>query len=262
MTSPTEELADPWDMHRELESALVRFTAAYLNTHPGRVADPKGFAADSQRFVDLRNSVLYRFESLAYHMDLIQHREDQCFHQFKDDIFRDDRVEIVRAASRDMKFLLDDIVFSTISLFDYFGNAIGFVLLGKKRRNIKWKGVLEESASRKPPTFQTVSRARELNEEWLGGLTKYRHSLIHVVSDKSGGKLRHDITRDQALLYIRITAPSALIDEIRYLHETVPKEGLPVTAAALWLIGQTFDSIVEICDYLTKDLGLPAKGDQ
>jgi hypothetical protein len=256
MTSSTGEVTDPWEMHRALESALVRFTAAYLNTHPGRVVDPKRFGADTRRFLDLRNSVLYRFESLAYHMDLIKHREDQCFHQFKDDIFRDDRVAIVRMASRDMKFLLDDVVFSTISLFDYFGNAIGFVLLGKRRQNIKWKGVLERSASKKLPTYQTVSRTRELNDEWIGGLTKYRHSLIHVASDESGGKLRHDITRDQALLYIRITAPTALIEEIRYLRETASKEGLPVTAAAVWLIGQTFDSIIELCDCLMRDVGL------
>jgi hypothetical protein len=155
-----------------------------------------------------------------------------------------------------MKFLLDDVVFSTISLFDYLGNAIGFVLLGKKRQNIKWKGVLERSASKNLPTYQTVSRARELNDEWVGGLTKYRHSLIHVASDKSGGKLRHHLTRDQALLHIRITASTALVEEIGYLRETVPREGLPVTAAALWLIGQTFDAIIELCDCLMRDLVL------
>lgn len=253
MTLPKEEINDPWDMHRELESVFSRFTMAYLNGHPSAVADPEQFASASQRLVDLRNSVLYRFESLAYHVDLIRRREQQCFSAFQEDPFRRDGLEVVRWGSRDMKFLLDDIVFSAISLFDYFGNLTGFALLDEASRNIKWNGVLKWPASDVAQPG-TVLRSRGLNDEWIDGLAMYRNSLIHASSDTSGGAKTHRFGGGMATTEIRITAPRALIERIEYLRTTVPPEGLLVVATALWIVGQTFDTIVELCDLLAKDL--------
>ena len=256
MSSPTNVLTDPWEMHRQLRSMFVGLTEKYLNSHPGRVTNPQQFGNDSQRWIDLRDSVLYRFESLAYHIDLVRQREQQCLSEFRPDLFRRDGIEVVRWASRDMKFLLDDIVFSAISLFDYFGNLIGFVLLRKASENIKWTGVRTWAAT--GDSSRTAVRALEVNNEWIGGLAVYRNSLIHALSDTSGGSTHHELANGSATLEIRITAPDRFTNAIDHLRQTLPKEGLRVVDAALWVSGQTYDSLVDLCECLRSDLGLPA----
>jgi hypothetical protein len=256
MASSAEEVTDPWEMHRRLDSSLVRFTEAFLNEHPGRVTNPAQYGTASRRFLDLRTSVLYRFESLALHIDLIKRREDACMKELEKDIFRNDRIEVVRWASRDMKFLFDDIVFSTISLFDYLGNMIGFVLLKLPKKNLNWKGVIEWVKSGGGPTSRTGPRSNELNDEWIAGIARYRHVLIHHTSDTSGGRLRHNIADGQAALSVSITVPAAFVKQIEHLRQTVPDDGMGVLSAGLWIVGQTFDAGVELVGTLRTDLGL------
>src|SRR5437016_2619092 len=102
MENPSGDLKDPWKMHHALDETFVRFTEVFLNAHPGRVANPEQYASDSRRFISLRNSVLYRFEALAFHVDLIRQRQAACMKELEKDMFRNDRLEIVRWASRDM----------------------------------------------------------------------------------------------------------------------------------------------------------------
>jgi hypothetical protein len=255
----SSELTDPWEMHRALRDTLVSLTIAYLNAHSGRLAAPDQFRLGTDRIIALRDSVLYRFESLAYHVDLVRAREQQCLSEFRADMFRRDMVEVVRWASRDVKFLLDDIVFSTVSLFDYLGNAIGFLILKEPIANRKWRGIVKWADCESSHVLATAKTVCRLNEEWIRGVADYRNSLIHAASDTAGGRGQYQIEDGRASLELRLTAPQAFVAAIEHLRSTVPPEGMRVIEAALWIVGQTYDSVAEVVASVTTDLGLPSR---
>lgn len=244
-------------MYDALREQIVTTVGAYLNAHPSRVTASEKFRSDTERILGLRDSIVYRFESLAYHIDLLLGRERACLEPFRDEIFRRDALDHVRSASRDMKFLFDDLVFSAASLFDYFGNAIGFLLLREPTVNKKWGGVRKWAVADQDGT-QTAEIVRQLGDEWIRGMIDYRNGLIHEESDTAGGAYRCTLAGGSAQLEIRITAPRDFTDRIQYLRDNPVAGGLRIMDAGLWLVGQTYDAASALTSALAKDLGLPA----
>lgn len=245
-------------MHRDLKEKLVELTMVYLNAHPGRVDNPVKYRQDQTRIIELRDSILYRFESLAYHFDLMRRRERECLAEFRNDFFRRDAIDVVRWASRDSKFLFDDLVFSVISLFDYYGNAIGFLLLGEATLNKKWAGIRAWAAELQPGVRRTADLVRKLNDEWIRGVADYRNALIHSTSDTAGARNEYHVGGGSATVENLITAPAEFVDRIRYLHEGVPANRLRLIDASIWLVGQTYDGARELASAMIADLGVPS----
>jgi hypothetical protein len=260
MTTP-EQIDDPSEMHGHLTNSMLRFTMAYLKEHPSRISDGRRFAVDSRRVVALRDSVLYRFESLAYHAVLIDYREASCFKQFDGDIHRPDIDTIVRTASREMKFLFDDIVFSAASLFDYYARLISLLLRSGAIDNHKWPGVVRWARGSSASASQTAAKVDHLHAEWLHGLGAYRNRLIHVEHDTAGGEMTWEMVaaRDELpgseSLGIRITTPAAFRDGIEYLRNTT-EPPLRLVNTANWIVAQAFDGATELTEALIADIGL------
>src|SRR5690242_19630607 len=82
----TEQLTQPWEMYAALRNQITGAVGAYANAHPGRVAAPEQFRSDSERAIGLRDSIIYRFESLAFHFDLLHNREQSCLDAFCNDL--------------------------------------------------------------------------------------------------------------------------------------------------------------------------------
>lgn len=256
--STLEQCTNPWEMHRELRETLVELTIAYLNAHPGRIEIPVQYRQDQSRIIGLRDSILYRFESLAYHIDLIRRREHECLGEFRNDFPRTDAIDVVRWASRDAKFLFDDLVFGIISLFDYYGNAIGFLLLDEPTLNKNWRGARAWAEGLQSGVRRTADLVRKFNDGWIRGVADYRNALIHAESDTAGGRYEYHLAGGSATVEILITAPAECINQIQYLRENLPANGLRLIDASLWLVGQTYDGAKELAVAIMADLNLPS----
>lgn len=260
------QTVEEWAMWSQLRDGLIALTMAYLNRHPGRIADPAQLSADQARIVALRDSVLYRFESLEFHLGLLHKRYSACLQEFRSDPFRRDGIEVVRWSSRDLKFLFDDMVFTTISLFDYAGTMVGFVMHDERTRNIKWAGArrcASQATDNDPKSvIQPTNRifqssvgdlVTQLNREWIKGLSEYRNALIHERSDRAGGTLRHEIGAGTFSISVEITAPIEFTKRISSLSHHTSEQPLDLLEAASWLVTQTFAASVALVGSLTAD---------
>lgn len=219
--------------------------------------------------VALRESVLYRFESLGRHLEIMRQRLDAWLRTAQSGSRRNEHYEIILWGSRDLKFLFDDLVFSTVSLFDYTGSMIGFVVHAEKR-NIKWGGIRQCASHRigndKTPMVPEHNRifdsvigqmALEINSTWLKALSDYRNALIHERSDTAGGEIieRWEAETDSSTVHIYVTAPDEFTRCFPQFAHHNREDPLDIFAAAEWLILQTFNDSVRLARALVDHMG-------
>lgn len=261
-TQPTQQ----WGMLRQLKDRLISLTMTYLNSHPNRIDNPARHSACQERIIGLRDSVLYRFESLEFHRALLGQRHAECLRELRSDPLRRDGLEVVRWASRDLKFLFDDMVFTSMSLFDYTGSMVGFVLHDEIKRNIKWAGARKcatqatnADANSVIPTVNRIYQSpigdlvNRLNDEWIKGLAEYRNALIHERSDTAGGRLHTEFSGGTFSVTVEITAPIAFTKRIAFLSHHTEEHPLELLEAASWVVTKTFVASVALTDTLTEE---------
>jgi hypothetical protein len=125
----------------------------------------------------LRDSVLYRLSSLGWHIHNLckQHSQhEKAFSLNPNDIN-------LRYANTYQSFIFDDFVFNLISLYDYYANLLGFLLIGENKKRVGWDG-LAKSAMDRSNKFHNNLISTELakhENEWVKKLSAYRAEVIH-----------------------------------------------------------------------------------
>lgn len=226
------EILDQWKAFRTLRDQLY---AVHVAASTARVGNPLSGGPAADRGLLLRDSIIYRLESASFHIDLINRRQaalERVVHPLE---YR--AIELVRTASRDEKFFLDDIVFSLVSLFDYFGSWCdhlynkevkalrGFRLLriSAERRNAENADI--EPANNRLRGTEVVAQAYAENGSWLKGLAAYRGTLAHGRADPAGGYYRHSFTSagqgsgGALTTDVRITVPESLLKMVFIIRQ-------------------------------------------
>lgn len=249
------ESADHWETFQQLRRDLC---AVHYAAASARAGDPLAGGPGVKRGYLLRDSMIYRLEAVAFHADLIVQRQG-ALERVAYPIERRS-VDFVRTASRDEKFLLDDVVFSIVSLFDYFGSWCDF-LYNVELKALRGFKLLRVSAAppesgqdRYEPTnnrlrdSSVVELAARENSTWLKGLTEYRGALIHGRADEAKGSLSFtfrsrgvgepsDLSVDASIL-----APDSLVKRVSFLASN-PGHNVTVSHAAERLNDQATEAL-------------------
>ena len=150
----------------------------------------RGLAREASEIAsDLRDSIWTRFDSLRFHHGLLSNVNQQLQGQLGQIKDGDKRFKIIWAALWHSQYLFDDLVFNTVSLFDYVGNTVWFAFHGQNHIKKKWNKAYE--AARRPSletslrgglrihgsaTGQTILSA---HQSLVNALYGYRSDLIH-----------------------------------------------------------------------------------
>ena len=96
------------------------------------------------RFVDARDGLVYRNEALIWHVRLLleqkEHLEKEIERAFPDDT-KAFQVEVT--SRQKLGFILDDIIFNSMSAFDYLSEFVFAAHMPKKRGKILWSSLIK-----------------------------------------------------------------------------------------------------------------------
>lgn len=142
----------------------------------------------------------------------------------------------------------DNLVFNSVSLFEYISSYIFFICTTQKEIKIDWLKV-SKSARDKKNVIGKLSIAQiidEIDREFVGKLYDYRSHVIHKTSDHGGSNFRvsygrgGEIAKNQYYLSLKFIRA---FFELRKLSED---HSIGLTYGAVWLVNKVFYLIDKI----------------
>jgi len=253
------------ELVKSLMDNLILFGANFINKHGLNITSK--YKKDKDKFdlcLTLRDNVLYRAKSIRYHLLMLSNFEKSVTKQFMADQFDyKKRVDLMMYSVETQLFLLDDIVFHLISLFDYIGNLIGFTYYGEHRIKIKWKGIVKWCKN--APLEKKKTGKINVNNSLVSNLIlKYQQSLVYRLEEYRACLFHYgkDTTRSQATINIMKPNESRVATEIPKDFQKWIKQFANVSEeneatlchAAMWLVIESFTAANEIIMLLQKEL--------
>lgn len=262
------------------QMAFALMKANYSETNGPGPSERRTGATSLNRDVAIRfrESIIYRFDALGLHHEMMR----KVHAGFTDALIRGGplgardgtSVRLGRAAALREQSLFDDLVFHSISLFDYLGNAIWFGFHGHNFVRKKWKGACRAA---RDPAFEhrathghvringsaTGDLVGRVDHEFVGQLAEYRAGLFHYEMDSAGGAVSHKFSiipggagRVDWAPKLEIRLPK---DYMRCVKALVDDGGddsdVPLLSGAESLIKRVGDSTLQLLRSLTSDLG-------
>lgn len=128
-----------------------------------------------------RDSIIYRIESINWHL------ESMCSLRIKYDmqlgLCKDEWCAVGDAIS--MYYMFDNVVFNTISLYDYYATFIALYFMGISKRKLTWNR-LASSALGKQNEFSKCWIAKDIishDRMWASKLQDFRAEIMHYYFD-------------------------------------------------------------------------------
>ena len=213
--------------YKILDDLLRSIVFSFVNKKLRRIP-PKG-----HHLYEIRDSILYRFGSIWFHMDLLLKME-QGTEKYITSRFPklDVHDKGLLTYSRQQLHLFEDITFHTISMFDYIANLIGFLYLGNNKGKIKWNGITNAANDRNSifKDTKTADLIRIYNKNLVDLLYSYRSTLIHHASETANATYTIQGTQKTIEGFFRVWCPDKFDKSLRKrLNLTIECQGEQVT---------------------------------
>lgn len=223
------------------------------------------FVNKKEILFELRDAFFYRQDSLIFHFNLLSEIQDNTKSKFNLDLSSRGKNSLLKASAFQQEFLFDDILFNTMSLFDYFGNFIGYIFFGEKGKKYRWKRLLNHC---KKPKKENIGKERkrlinskirpQLQENhihWVQHLNSHRSEIIHYKVDEINGELTYSIPIQGKSLpkkdsQIKVFVP----EDFAQKFNLGDSEGLTLIQATAWLMSKSSKTIVGMLKALEKDI--------
>lgn len=135
-----------------------------------------------EQVFDLRDSIRHRAHSLLWHLRWLHQRRAAVRMRSKETFIAEldsggdpgPALQYIRM----QYYLLDDVIFNMLSLFDYIGNLVGTLRLNAPR--LYWAQVAKRCRKNPNPLNPTlVTLIVTANDRWVDGIQRFRGKLIH-----------------------------------------------------------------------------------
>jgi hypothetical protein len=177
MPDPTDESRLWVPKVHELRKETVEAVIKHLGPIHVGLGHPR---LEDNPAIVLRDSMLYRAESVGYHVDLLKW-QFATFTQQSQLIVGSGAKPHLIGFRKVLTFLSDDILFNSISMLDYVGNLVSCTLSGPNDQRLKWNGVVKAARDRTNPLAAKAAARMmlTLHKEWIDRLHGARSEIIH-----------------------------------------------------------------------------------
>lgn len=148
-----------------------------------------------QPILDARESLLYRLGSLVWHVRMIyeqQHKFSHIISELK--ISGQNFEDKVNDANSVMSYLMDNVIFNSISVFDYLSFLIYQLDFPEHRGEKTWSKLLNRKQLLKLEHPELATLLETVNNDWVYKLSRLRGSIIHVNAEISNSKITTNFT--------------------------------------------------------------------
>lgn len=255
---PIPDEIDFGTLNREVSEVVASACLRYLNATHYRIKQ-RAREAHHAAVIQQRNSALYRFQALGFHLSWLSQLQDKYTALMTNEGIggRNDRGHL-RAAATESLYVLDDIVFNAASMCDYWAGLVAAVFLGPHRHTTKWNQLAKISLASGGATPgqaleapSTLLRVKHLHADWVDALFAYRSDVIHTSSEKIDGAVVRNWT-PELKVHLEIPVPPKLRRKMAFLLDDGEKEGLALMGAV---------RLYMRCYYALVDLGLSLAAD-
>jgi len=237
------DLKELGDARERLGTELVRMGLAFIERNYLHIDGPHSPALRQlkRRVLDLRDSVQYRATSINWHAAALYQHRAVVRRRFEEDVVAsledlDDPMPLIQHI-RQQSFLLDDILFNTISMFDYLGHLIGLMRLGGKK--YVWSGVVRQCSRIPCPVAAGLAKLIvEADVRWIARLDQFRDDLIHYEDVARNGRASFDMERETTVW--QVWMPPEWKPHVAALG--LASEGIEIEDAGLIIARAAFDT--------------------
>lgn len=258
-------LKDIENLTKSLDVNHIGFGISYFNYRnivPGNISQTQ--KKEFELCIRLRDSIGYRIGCVNFHLKGLLQFEQQLSNKIQSNPFDIEmQNNLLFYSGEQQLFLLDDIVFHLISLFDYLGNLTGFRYYGEQRAKLKWKGIvswcnnadLEKRKTSKIDLNNSVICPIILKHQQslVYRLEEYRASLFHYGKDTVKSQVTMNLVSPQKSKFT-VAVPKDLQKWIKELAIQSKEEELTLSDAAMWLIKESFVDANEILSLMVQEL--------
>lgn len=198
-------------------------------------------------FFRLRNSIQYRLGAILLHFTLLLDIQMNFQERIDEDPFnQEESIKWMILGAEQQYALFDSIVFHIISLFDYLGNLIDYILGGKSQSRLKWNGVIHLSYDNKSSLSKLPIKnvLQKLHSDFINILYNHRSDLIHYKMDFGDSSYSIDLNKGKAKL--RIEAPHRFTKNFKELKKIAQENKISINYAIDWLIRKSIEATKEI----------------
>ena len=201
------------------------------------------------RFVDARDGLVYRNEALIWHVRLLleqkEHLEKEIERAFPDDT-KAFQVEVT--SRQKLGFILDDIIFNSMSAFDYLSEFVFAAHMPKKRGKMLWSSLIKNCHRIKD---KELVKALEDSEFMLvKPLNRYRGHVIHNGPELGDVKLSGQFYSDDFGAVHNMLAPEKLISNLPIFKNY--DKGLKIEACVAMFVEQCLRHQIRILIFLSR----------
>jgi hypothetical protein len=203
--------------------------------------------------LQLRDSVIYRANSLRFHINLLEaiikgHSDDLK----KDNFGGKSRGITVHDVSEQSMYLFDDLVFNSISLYDYFSGFIGYILDGEHGKKADWdkivkicydvQNVHKTNFAKKVHHLRTFKdKVIEVDKNRVKKLMSYRGILYHNKNDIAHSTGTQNLLDTEKSFYF-VEIPELFAEQFQ-----LDNKG-SISDAAKWVAKETYSTLNKVID--------------
>jgi len=241
---------------RGLRTTAVQAVIKFLG--PMVIGPGHSSSRDDTAFA-LRDSMLYRAQSVGYHIDLIKTQFASLSDQGLKRLGTHPQDKTFLFNGRQfLTFLSDDILFNAISMLDYLGNLVGFILAPPSTK-LKWNGVVKSCLDHSNALHNTdvANTIITLHREWIDKLHYVRSRIIHERMALGNGKRTISFPSGSGLaLTLFFEMPPTVVKRLRFLQDLRQPDGTVDIVAGSECIGlRAIDAATSVMTALLHDLG-------
>jgi hypothetical protein len=126
-----------------------------------------------------RDSVIYRIESINWHMVSMCMMRNKCDEQL---CSGKDEWRIVND-SMSIYYMFDNVIFNLVSLYDYYSTFISLYFFGPSKGALKWNSLVKSAYKNKISNYLIADDIIEHDRMWTSRLQDFRASVIHHYFD-------------------------------------------------------------------------------
>ncbi|MDQ3019294.1 MAG: hypothetical protein M3R36_01805 [Bacteroidota bacterium] len=217
---------------------------------------------------NLRDHVIYRFNSLELHIQLLLMHHHSINEQIKK-ILKNDPQELLRSYNpihpyfnkwqQDVSCIFDSLIYHMVSIFDYISTLINYICgSGKdKQQNKKWTNLTKMALDSKH-TFSSTLISKTIvktNNSFVDKLYEHRSFLIHNKTDLSGFSFKFDLIGGE-IFSTNFLATKRFVNQFSDLKKMIKENPVTIKYVAFWLIQETINTISELLLDLKKEMEL------
>jgi hypothetical protein len=211
--------------------------------------------------VFLRDSRSFRAGSLGYHVDLLRRQFHAYFVRAHERKARHDSRSLLYNAQRDITYLTDDVLFNAVSMLDYLGNLVGFVLT-RDKSTLKWNGVVKAGRDKGNPLSakSVVASMVRLDKEWVDAFFDVRSTIIHnkVLLGNGSQNVTFQI-KDNRLVPTKLSFPmdQYVVRRLKFLSCRPGEQHVELVDGTEQIALASLDAAILVARELLQELGGP-----